>query len=479
MRNTLWRDLTALAGTAALVSAIVAVPAATQETPVSQVAVTGVVPGPQGDTLAIAGQYFGERPFVTLDLVPLEVLSASDTAIVATVPIAVIPPGEYLLTVSRGPAPEERASFDITLGAEPGATGAAAAPPSGSPASDPGVADVPPLTSAEQDERAALVGDRVITIAEVDREWRRRDPANYIGLLREIHEIRWSITDTMVADELFALEAAARGLTPEALLEEEVPRRTVTMPETAVRSLYQSLGDAARGATFEQMRPALLAWLEEVTGPELAKLNYREELMKLSTRTEMLLVPPQVTVERTAQDATLGPETAEVEVEVVAFGDFQNEGYATLAQLFGRVRETYGDRVRLVFKHLPEPSRPEAIQAAQAAQCANIQDQLWAYHDALLARPGVLDSTLLRQVANDIDLDQDRFDACLTSDESREVIIQALEEAVRYGIQASPSLLVNGRLAPQPPPFLPPFEFLTRVIEEELLRQSRGRSPSP
>ena len=90
MRNTLWRDLTALAGTAALVSAIVAVPAATQETPVSQVAVTGVVPGPQGDTLAIAGQYFGERPFVTLDLVPLEVLSASDTAIVATVPIAVI-----------------------------------------------------------------------------------------------------------------------------------------------------------------------------------------------------------------------------------------------------------------------------------------------------------------------------------------------------------------------------------------------------
>ena len=286
---------------------------------------------------------------------PLALQSANDTVIVATVPIAALPPGEYVLTVSRGSAPDASGSFDITLGvAEPDAAAA------------PGVPDgagVPALTAAEQGELAAQVGDRVITVAEVDQEWRRRDPASYIGLLREIHEIRWTITDIMVADELFALEATARGLTTRRCSTKRSHAASSRCRNRPAQSLYQSLGDSTRGATFEQMRPAIRAWLEQVTEPELAKLNYREELTKISTRTEMLLVPPQVTVDRTAQDATLGPETAPV--EVVAFGDFQNGAYAGFAQLFSRVRDTYGDRVRFVFKHLPA-NQTASLQAAQA-----------------------------------------------------------------------------------------------------------------
>jgi len=40
-------------------------------------------------------------------------------------------------------------------------------------------------------------------------------------------------------------------------------------------------------------------------------------------------------------------------------------------------------------------------------------------------------------------------------------------------VKASPSFLVNGRLAPEPPPFLPPFDFFKRIIEEELSRLAR------
>ena len=53
-------------------------------------------------------------------------------------------------------------------------------------------------------------------------------------------------------------------------------------------------------------------------------------------------------------------------------------------------------------------------------------------------------------------------------------------EASRYGIASGPAVLVNGRLAPPPPPFLPPFEYFTRLIEEELQRQARaGRKGAP
>ena len=58
----------------------------------------------------------------------------------------------------------------------------------------------------------------------------------------------------------------------------------------------------------------------------------------------------------------------------------------------------------------------------------------------------------------------------------RGVVQQALDEARRYGVQTSPSFLINGRLAPDPPPFLPPFDFFKRLIEEELGLQAKAAS---
>ena len=443
----------------------------------SPLVLSGVRPDPQAGTLTIAGAGFGQFPFVTLDLVPLAVRSASDIQIVATAPISLMPPGDYVLTVSRGSGTGQHASLDVALHGGTAAGGSSPADRSGMgprpgppPAAGTGNTNGPVL-AAEPDAVAATVGDRIITVAEVDREWRRQDPGGFIALAREIHDTRWRFTDTLVAEELIAREAEVQGLAPEALLEREIPPRIVEMPESAVRSLYADVGTAARGASYEQMEPALRAWLERVTARELARMNYLEELTAVSTNAELALDPPRIAVERTAQDAALGPVAAPV--ELIVFGDFQSADYARFAAVFGRVRATYGDRVRIVFKHLPPPDNPAAIQAGQAAQCANMQDRFWPFHDALLSRPALLDVVRLRQAAGEAGLDADRFNACLASVAARSTIMNALEEAIRYGLHTSPSFLVNGRLAPAPPPFLPPFEFFTRLVEEELLRESR------
>jgi protein-disulfide isomerase len=204
-------------------------------------------------------------------------------------------------------------------------------------------------------------------------------------------------------------------------------------------------------------------------------MKYVEELMKISTRAEVFLVAPRVQVERTAQDPALGPATAPV--EIVAFGDFQSNEYARFARAFGKVRDTFGDRVRIVFKHLPALG-PESATIAEAAACANAQGKFWAYHDAVLAQAGPVDTARLKQVSSDVGLNRPGFDACLDRGEFGGVIRHALDDAERYAIASSPSFLVNGRLAPAPPPFLPPFDFFKRIIEEELLRQASGASPT-
>ena len=441
-----------------ILAAISVVVSAMFQPAVDQLVVTSAVANADGQTVTIIGAHFGTTPFVTLDLVPLTLRSSSDTQIAAAVPVSMIPPGTYLLTVSRGPSPAETGSFQLTLGpAKPKPpqldTGSAGPPVAGEP--------------------AVQVGDRTITMADVDREWQRTDPAGYIALSRQMYEMRRRIADEMVAEELLAREAASRGLTTEALLKEEIPKRVITTPDSAVQSLYEGLGDRARGATLEQMRPALRAWLQRITEPELAKMAYVEELMKLSTRVENFLAAPRVAAERTAQDAAIGPTTAPV--ELVAFGDFQNTEYARLARAFGRVRETFGDRLRLVVKNLPTLG-PSSVAAAEAAQCALAQDKFWPYHDALLIPPGAASATQLKRVAVNVGLDAAAFDACVDRGTRRGVVQQALEEAKRYGLQRSPSFLINGRLAPAPPPFLPPFDFFKRLIEEELGLQAKAAS---
>jgi protein-disulfide isomerase len=426
------------------------------------------VPDEASGTLTIKGAGFGTRPFVTLNLVPLTIQFALDGQIVASAPIRMMPPGTYLLTVSRGSLPADSASIDVTLG------GAAAPPPADRPAASgaarettaapgPGVAGSGFGAPADV---IARVGDRVITAADVDREWQRIDPASYVGVGRRIHEMRRRIADQMIADELLARESAARKLSTEALLAEEIPKRTVALPDSAVLALYQQLGDDTRGASLDQMRPALRAWLARFTEPEIARMNYIEELMRVSTRVDVSLAPPRIDVQSSATDAPLGPPAAAV--QIVAFGDLRNGRYALYAQSFAKIRDTFGDRVRVVFKPLPSDD-PESQAAAEAAQCAHAQGKFWPFHDAVITQSGPLGPSRIGALAADLGLDRSSFDRCRDEGRFRQPIFAAIDEARRYDIQTSPSFLVNGRLAPVPPPFLPPFEFFTRLVEEELL----------
>ena len=325
---------------------------------------TSAVPDAAGETLTISGGNFsvvggrfGTRPFVTLDLIPLDVRASTDSAILVAVPVGAMPAGKYLLTVSRGPAPTDNASLEVTLGtASPSqstAVGSAQHNPPGAgatPEAAKALADSLPSSVASTGP-AAQVGDHKISIEDVDREWRRSNPSSYLQALRQLYEARREVLNTMVSDELLAREAASRGISVEALLAEEIPKRVIAMPDSAVASLFLSMGDNVRGATLDQMRPALRAWLERHSEPELAKMSYIEELKKVSTRAEILLDAPRVQVEHTAQDISIGPLTAPV--ELVAFGDFQSDDYARFAQVFPRIRDTFGDRIRLTFKNLP------------------------------------------------------------------------------------------------------------------------------
>ena len=362
---------------------------------------------------------------MTLDLVPLNIKLALDQRIIAVVPVGMIPPGSYLLTVTRGPQPGESASFDVRIGPPPGdASPAAAATSASAPAAlAPAAANPSPLPGSG--DAAARVGDTTITLADVDREWQRTDPVGYLTASRHLYDARRRVLTDLVNNELLSREAASRGLTVDALLKEELPKRTVPLPDTSLTALYQSLGDRSRGATLDQLRPALREWLARKVEPELAKMTYIEELTKVSTRADTLLTPPHVQVDHSADDPSIGPATAPV--EVVMFGDFQSVAYARLALTVPRVRDLFGARVRFVFKHFPA-NDSASIAAAEAAACANLQGKFWQFHDTLLGQAGALDVARFKSVASTVGIDRATFDICVDREETRARIGLALEE---------------------------------------------------
>lgn len=120
-------------------------------------------------------------------------------------------------------------------------------------------------------------------------------------------------------------------------------------------------------------------------------------------------------------------------------------------QLIADYVET-GD-VLLEFKQFPlQMHAPGANMGAQASECAADQGAFWPYHDRLFveaASRGQAGFQLERLIdyAGDLDLDEDAFRQCMTSQKYRTAVDESVNEAIRLGLNSTPSILINGQPA--------------------------------
>lgn len=111
-----------------------------------------------------------------------------------------------------------------------------------------------------------------------------------------------------------------------------------------------------------------------------------------------------------------------------------------------------------------------AVTNAEAAQCANDQSQFWAYHDLLYETPQNSEESRrfstkqLKDLAQQLKLDQTSFDRCLDTHKYRPYVIAAYDEGRRMGFKVVPTLMINQRIVEG---FLP-FDDLKPIIEQEL-----------
>lgn len=291
-----------------------------------------------------------------------------------------------------------------------------------------------------------------------------------VQLRTEEYRIRRQALDQVIDERLLEREAKARKVTVEELRRVEIEEKAGAPTEEEVKAFH---------ARFKQRMPPgpEADQLKQVTEHLTAVRQQQRAKEYLGTLRQgasirVLLEPPRVEVD-VADAPVRGPAGAPV--TIVEFTEFQCPFCGRAAGTLDKVRERYGDKVRIVFRNFPLLQiHKEAAKAAEAATCAGEQGKFWEMYDALFAKQNALQVDQLKARAVEIGLEAAKFDECLDSGRTAGVWKRDLEAAEkRYHLNAAPAFYVNGR-------FLSgarPLEAFAEIIDDEL--QRKGITPPP
>lgn len=146
-----------------------------------------------------------------------------------------------------------------------------------------------------------------------------------------------------------------------------------------------------------------------------------------------------------SNDPRLGSPDAPV--TIVEFSDFQCPYCATFhEEMFPALRTLWGDQVRWVFvNRYYTAAHPQAENAAVAAECAAQQGSFWEFADRVFADQQNLSPGMLEDVAEEVGLDMDAFEACYDDRVPMNELRADMAEGDRLGVEGTPSFFVNGK----------------------------------
>ena len=154
-------------------------------------------------------------------------------------------------------------------------------------------------------------------------------------------------------------------------------------------------------------------------------------------------------------------------VTIIEFSDFQCPYCKRVEPTLQKVRETYGDKVRIVWKHEPLPFHPRAEPASELTLEARAQKGekgFWEAHDKLFEIQPKLEDADLEKAAGELGLNVEKVKAAIKDKKYKKEIDADAELGEDVQASGTPHFFVNGRrlVGAQP------FEKFQKIIDEEI-----------
>ena len=310
---------------------------------------------------------------------------------------------------------------------------------------------------------AATVGGAPITVGELDQAIGNR----LLALRTEEWNARLRILHDVIGERLVAQEAAARKLTAEELLKAEVSAKAGPVADAEVNATYENVKERFKDKSEADLKQLIAENLRQ----QREQMRRAEYLRELRDRAgvRVLLDPPRASISD-AGGASKGPPDAPV--TMVEFSDFQCPYCARVLPAVKKLQETYGDRLRVVFRHYPLAIHPNAPKAAEAAACAQDQGKFWEMHDRLFDNQQKLQVADLKAAAVELGLDAQAFSQCLDGAKHEALWHADQEQGNGYGVSGTPAFFINGRFLSG----AQPYENFAQIVDDELQRKGVAKA---
>jgi protein-disulfide isomerase len=313
-----------------------------------------------------------------------------------------------------------------------------------------------PKPAVGADEVLVEAGDVKITRAELEKR-----EANRLAPIRqqEYQLLRQAASD-MMAERLLDKEAAARGVSRDALLK-EIDAKAEAPAQAEVISIFdQNKQRLPAGMTEDEAKQEIQERLRQRNVSQ-ARTKYKEDVLARSGL-RIHLDPPRTEVVIPAIAPATGPDQAPV--TIVEFSDYQCPYCQKAEPTVQEVLSRYPGKIRLVHRDFPLDNHQRALPVSRAAYCAGEQGKFWEYHRNVYSKPTDFSDEDLKKRAGEVGLDAAAFGTCYASNKHDETIRGAAGQGSSLGVTGTPTFFINGRMLVG----AQPFEAFRAIIDEEL-----------
>ena len=143
------------------------------------------------------------------------------------------------------------------------------------------------------------------------------------------------------------------------------------------------------------------------------------------------------------QDHVLGP--ADAELTLVEYGRYGCSTCCAVHEVVEGLRSRFGERMRYVFRHMPDSSNENAVRAAELAEyAAETTGRFWEVHESLMEKGPTLSADDFGRIARKFNLPSgmDHNAAGVTA---RARVREDIDGARRSGAKVAPTFFINGR----------------------------------
>ncbi len=230
--------------------------------------------------------------------------------------------------------------------------------------------------AANPDQVVAEVAGKPITLKDVDAKWEEFDAAERARVVQAMYQNRRNMLEQLVGDQPDRERRQGRGPVGGRVRRAGRARSACRRsPKPTSRSSTNRTRTARRAARSSSCAARSSRSSKRAASSRRARMLVEELKAKNGGDGEgdaRSAALHRADVRRAIRCAASRRRRS----RIVEFSDYQCPFCARVNPTLAKVRETYGDKVKIVFKDFPLPNHPQAPKASEAAHCAGEQKQV-------------------------------------------------------------------------------------------------------